>query len=77
LGFICAHSVWRFAIRQQKPSLVHAAISVMAMGYVAKDFSFNMMQFEPTIAAGFALGTSAVCAYLIVRHETQQEHPWN
>jgi hypothetical protein len=76
-GFIGAHSVWRFFIRQQKPSAVHAVVSFLCIFYVGKDFSNNMMQFEPTVAAGVSLAIAFGGFALIVKHESNQEHPWN
>ena len=77
LGFVAAHSVWRFWIRKQLPSLVNAATAVLCVVYAGSSFQANMLQPLPVEMGYVTLLVGALGTFLIVRHELKQEHPWN
>ncbi len=77
LGFIGAHSMWRFFLRRQLPSLVHAVMPFLLWVYVAADFQANAVNFNPSVVSAVCLAVSGLGVILITRFELKQEHPWN
>lgn len=77
LGFIGAHSLWRFALRTQTPSLVHAVMPLIVFYYSGAEFSSRLLEFYPSTVAVCMLAISVVSAVVIVRHEMKQTHPFN
>jgi hypothetical protein len=76
-GFVGGHSLWRFFLRKQLPSIVHAAMAVLLLAYVGTEFQYNAMNFLPTTMSWVAASVSVVSAALIIRFELQQPHPFN
>jgi hypothetical protein len=77
LGFVGAHSLWRFWIRKQLPSLVNAATAFLCIVYAGGSFQSNMLQPLPVEMGYVTLIVGIVGAFLIIKHELGQEHPWN
>lgn len=77
LGFVGGHSLWRFFLRKQLPSLVHAGTAVLLLFYVGVEFQVNVVTQLPTQMAWVTGIASVAFAALIIRFELAQENPWN
>jgi ABC-type enterochelin transport system permease subunit len=76
-GFVGGHSLWRFFLRKQLPSLVHAVVAALLLAYVGTEFQYNTTNPFPTPMSWMAAGVAVVSAGLIIRFELHQPNPWN